>query len=126
MKKFNLHGVLLLAMALTFFTACQQEDEVAPLKLSQNDKIAYVGDPGVTDDITNGGGTIQLDINGNDLYHVFDFFQGVINTEPADPHDRASTYYFRLVNNEGGSSGTHDLKFTGMANGNIYPGTGET
>ncbi|MEN7548518.1 hypothetical protein AAG747_11395 [Rapidithrix thailandica] len=126
MKKFTIYSLLWIAVSLMVFTSCEQNnEEIEPLKL-ESAKLAYTGTPGVEENITNGGGTIELDASVTGLYHVRDFYQGEINPEPTDPHDRASTYYFRLTDNEGGNDTSFDLKFTGRATANIYPGSGST
>lgn len=126
MKKLTpINNALLLAAAVVFFASCDEQADVQPLQADLSE-AAYDGIAGVEEDITNGGGTIMLDASVSDLYHVYDFYQGDTSAEPEDPHDIASTYYFSLEDNEGGSSTSFDLEFTGTANGNIYPGSGST
>jgi len=123
MKKNYFKRALVLFTALTVMSSCKKDSEStqnAGLKLNDAQAVTIV--PGASAvAITDGGGTISRDANNAacQSYHVLNFFQGTINPTPADPHDRATTYYFNLFDNKGGNSGAYDLVFTGTANGDV-------
>jgi len=124
MKKNYFKGTLLLAIGLVIFSSCKKEGADSPesptLKLKNAQAVTIT--PGASAvGITDGGGTISLDATNAECqsYHVLDFYQGVVNPTPEDPHDRAGTYYFDLFLNRGGSSTAYDLMFSGTATADI-------
>ncbi|WP_256005724.1 hypothetical protein [Pedobacter deserti] len=127
MKKNYFKGSMLVVAGLLILSSCKKESADAPesAKLKLRGAQAVTITPGASPvSITDGGGTISRDANNVECqsYHVLNFFQGTVNPTPSDPHDRATTYYFNLFDNKGGTSSLYDLRFTGTANGDISAG----
>jgi len=119
-RKNNLLVWLIAFTALTTIYSCQKENAPAPagnpdLRLNINNSAAVVIPS--TDTVLQGPGVVSGTISYNSsVYHVKNFSQAYSPT-PGQPAD--GNFYFLLTENTAGSSTDYDLKFTGVATGDI-------
>jgi hypothetical protein len=133
MKNVSSKVFAVLAGAVIMASSCSKNNDVAAPSLSLNSAKAWT--PAASGDSINlhavgtyAANTVGFNKYVSGVFSVRDFSQGTV-TAPADStmwSTVASTYYFNLRDNTGGSSsitGSYDILFTGSANGDLRPNT---
>lgn len=122
MKNFNIKTLAIAVVTLSVLASCKKENSTAPAdtKLSTANGLAVspvTSTPTAFTEATTKG-TIAL-VSG--VYNVRNFHQGTVAdlTDTTKWASKASTYYYSIVNSDGGNSSTYDFKFQGSATGDF-------
>lgn len=125
-KKISPLRLTFIIAAVALLSSCESE-EIAPSKpvnLADLAAIPSAGGSPVAFTSASTFGTLQLDAAGQ-VYHARNFFQGTPGTG-SNPHAPNSTYYYDFGINDGGTSASYVVQFSGTANGDITVAPGYT